>query len=126
MSKFACTFCTSSSSSRPSTSFRTCCALSPSTRTLLDGRMLTSAGAVVARVHDALDLRSLAAAGRAREGAIEVRVGHVHRPRAIDRETEPEITLGTPPTFARREHDLARHLGENDAPLDIRGALLAL
>ena len=77
-------------------------------------------------VQDALDLDTLAAAGRTLDGPVDVRVWHVHRARTVDRETEPEVPLGVPPTLTRGEHDLPRHLGENDAPLDVGRAFLAL
>ena len=70
--------------------------------------------------------RALAATGGALDRPVDVRVRHVHGAGPIDREAEPEITLGVRSTFARREHDLARHLGENDSPFDVRRALLAL
>src|SRR5207249_3009891 len=65
-------------------------------------------------------------AGGAVDGTLDVRMRHVHGARPIESEPKPEIRLGIAATLTRGEHDLARHLGENDSPLDVRRALLAL
>src|SRR5439155_7336458 len=80
----------------------------------------------VALVQDTLDLGTLAATRRTLDRPVDVRVRHVHCARTIDRETEPEVPLRVSPTLTRGEHDLPRHLGENDAPLDVGRAFLAL
>src|SRR5205809_1452347 len=80
----------------------------------------------VALVHDALQDRALAAARRAVDRPLDVLPRHVHAARPLDREAEAEVAVGIAAAFLRGEHDLLGHLGENDAPFDVRRTLLSL
>src|SRR5438309_2814407 len=51
---------------------------------------------------------------------------HVHVARAVHREPKAEIPVGIAAALLRGDHDLFGHLRENNAALDVRGALLAL
>src|SRR5207249_12010124 len=84
------------------------------------------AGRCVACGDDPLARGTAVGAGGAVDGTLDVRMRHVHGARPIESEARPEIRLGIAATLTRGEHDLARHLGENDSPLDVRRTLLAL
>jgi hypothetical protein len=51
---------------------------------------------------------------------------HVHRAGLLDRQAKPEVAVGIRPAGPGGDRDLAAHLREDRAPLDVVGALLAL
>ena len=84
------------------------------------------AAGAVALVDDLLVLDALAAAGRLLDGALDRVERHVGRAGLLDREPEAEVAVGIAAAGPGRERDLAPHLGEDGAALDVVDALVAL
>ena len=84
------------------------------------------AAGAVALVDDLLVLDALAAAGCLLDGALDRVERHVGRTRLLDREPEPEVAVRIAAAGPGRERDLAPHLREDGAALDVVDALLAL
>jgi hypothetical protein len=82
----------------------------------------------VALVENFLELRFVAASGRPFDRPLDVVGGHVDRrpARLLDGQPEPIVRVGIATTLARRDHDLAGHLGEQRPASCVVGALLAL
>src|SRR5205823_9700195 len=81
----------------------------------------------IALVGDLVQLLCLlAAAGGTLNGALNVFLGHIQRPRALDGEPQAEIGVRVATTFAGGDGDLARQLGEHLAALGVVNALLTL
>src|SRR5487761_2651539 len=84
------------------------------------------AAGTVALVDDLLVLLALAAPGRLLHGALDRVDGRVRGACLLDREAQPEVAVGVAAPGPRRDGDLAPHLGEDGAALDVVDALVAL
>ena len=84
------------------------------------------AARAVALVHDLFELLAFAAASRLLDGALDRVEWHVLGAGAFDRQPEPEVAVDVTAAGSRGNADLAAHLREDGAALDVVDAFLAL